>query len=430
MNNIPGDRHNRPTSPEEQELYNHWLEQVETQSTDILLERFRLLFIQGTGYPNHQIVQLMRKLLRAKHIEGDFNFIINRCCYILINRWHTHPERRQGIYRLVDLFDSQKSVYTASSAIKSRYIQQLSYLVNNFRNSPQYQTMKRFAEVLCEPLQSSPSMIESQPLRTLIPRYPYLYRYCLINDDSPYEHQQMIQTIKLQKQKKFELELSKYALYQMRQNARSTKPQELTTTATIAVTNPTLLSNEELFFALQQFVGKVQGSNTYRDLAHRFISHTNDHQTFRDFKSDLYEYLSDNPFKSSYLNRQFYEKLYKQLQNTIPQSDEQPFNEFLMLRTCSQLLNYLVVESPQKPQHFVFIDLIANIGPTFMVSLLLKIVLLCRQVKPSLEKRFSVLFNHYESSSTQGLQWLVKVLENLNVALTTNFGKVDLSFIR
>lgn len=172
MNNIPGDRHNRPTSPEEQELYNHWLEQVETQSTDILLERFRLLFIQGTGYPNHQIVQLMRKLLRAKHIEGDFNFIINRCCYILINRWHTHPERRQGIYRLVDLFDSQKSVYTASSAIKSRYIQQLSYLVNNFRNSPQYQTMKRFAEVLCEPLQSSPSMIESQPLRTLIPRYP------------------------------------------------------------------------------------------------------------------------------------------------------------------------------------------------------------------------------------------------------------------
>ena len=177
-------------------------------------------------------------------------------------------------------------------------------------------------------------------------------------------------------------------------------------------------------------MGKVQGSNTYRDLAHRFISHTNDHQTFRDFKSDLYEYLSDNPFKSSYLNRQFYEKLYKQLQNTIPQSDEQPFNEFLMLRTCSQLLNYLVVESPQKPQHFVFIDLIANIGPTLMVSLLLKIVLLCRQVKPSLEKRFAVLFNHYESSSTQGLQWLVKVLENLNVALTTNFGKVDLSFIR
>lgn len=430
MNNIAGDRHNRPISPEEQQLYNHWLEQVETESTDILVERFRLLFIQGTGYPDHHIAQVMRKLLRAKHIEGDFNFIINRCCYILSNRWHTNPERRAAIYRLVHLFDSQKSVSAAPSAIKSRYIQQLSYLVNNFRTSPQYQTMKRFAEVLCEPLQSSPNLIETQPLRTLIPRYPYLYRYCLISDDSPYEHQQMIQTIKLQKQKKFELELSKYALYQIRQNARSAKGQEQTTTATMAATNPTLLSDKELFLALQQFVGKVQGSNTYRDLAHSLISHSNYNQTFREFKSDLYEYLRDNSFKSSYLNRQFYEKLYKQLQNTIPQSDDQPFSEFLMLRTCSQLLNYLVVESPQKPQHFVFIDLIANIGPTLMVSLLLKIVLLCRQVKPSLEKRFAVLFNHYESSSTQGLQWLVKILENLNVALTTNFGKVDLSFIR
>jgi hypothetical protein len=93
------------------------------------------------------------------------------------------------------------------------------------------------------------------------------------------------------------------------------------------------------------------------------------------------------------------------------------------------MLNFLVVESPQKPNHFVFIDLISNIGPTFTVGLLLKIVLICRKVRPYLEKRFSILFNHYESSSQDAVIWLIKVLENLNVALTSNFGKIDLSFI-
>jgi hypothetical protein len=122
--------------------------------------------------------------------------------------------------------------------------------------------------------------------------------------------------------------------------------------------------------------------------------------------------------------------LYKQLQNTIPHSDDENFSEFLLLRTCNQMLNFLVVESPQKPNHFVFIDLIANVGPTMTVGLLLKIVLICRKVKPYLEKRFAILFNHYESCSQDGVFWLVKVLENLNVALSANFGSLDLSFIQ
>jgi hypothetical protein len=46
-----------------------------------------------------------------------------------------------------------------------------------------------------------------------------------------------------------------------------------------------------------------------------------------------------------------------------------------------------------------------------------------------LEKRFSILFNHYESSQRDAVQWLVHAMENLNVALSTNFSTIDLSFI-
>ncbi|HEY9890191.1 MAG TPA: hypothetical protein V6D02_17420, partial [Candidatus Obscuribacterales bacterium] len=102
-------------------------------------------------------------------------------------------------------------------------------------------------------------------------------------------------------------------------------------------------------------------------------------------------------------------------------------NDFLVIRTCSQLLNFLVLESPGKPQHFVFIDLINNLGPLLTTGLLLKIVLLCRKVKPYLERRFSILFSHYETVSQNNVEWLVKMFENLNVALSVNFGTTDIS---
>jgi hypothetical protein len=84
-----------------------------------------------------------------------------------------------------------------------------------------------------------------------------------------------------------------------------------------------------------------------------------------------------------------------------------------------------VIESAQKPQHFLFIDLISNIGPTFTTGLLLKVVMLCGKVKPYLEKRFALLFSHYENYTKNSLGWLVKVLENANLALVTNFGSTD-----
>jgi len=62
-------------------------------------------------------------------------------------------------------------------------------------------------------------------------------------------------------------------------------------------------------------------------------------------------------------------------------------------------------------------------------GLLLKIALLSRQSQPNLEKRFAILFQHYESQLIKDILWFVDSLENLNVALTVNFGDVDLSTI-
>ena len=69
-------------------------------------------------------------------------------------------------------------------------------------------------------------------------------------------------------------------------------------------------------------------------------------------------------------------------------------------------------------------------GEVKTIGLLLKLVLLCGKVKPYLEKRFSILFSHYENVTEDRADWLVKSLENLQVAFSVHFGEADFSLIQ
>ncbi len=84
----------------------------------------------------------------------------------------------------------------------------------------------------------------------------------------------------------------------------------------------------------------------------------------------------------------------------------------------------------KNPNHYVLLDLISNIGSLRTIGLLLKIALLSNQIKPELEKRVGILFNHYESRNLDEIKWLVKYLESVNLALVVNFGDVDVSLIK
>jgi hypothetical protein len=89
-----------------------------------------------------------------------------------------------------------------------------------------------------------------------------------------------------------------------------------------------------------------------------------------------------------------------------------------------------VVNSQASPQHSTFLDLISNQGSLSTIGLLLKVVLICHKVKPYLEKKCAILFNHYENATTDAISWLVATLEQINIALSINFGNIDLSFFK
>jgi hypothetical protein len=428
--NIQADYGNRLISPQEQELYDHLLSCIYIESPEALVDRFRLLFIEGTGYPDRDILNTLDQILLDKQVDLYFRHVLNRCCHILINRWQSNRHSHESIAKLVNLFEAGPHLQVREVS-RSRSVRRLREVVSQFQETDQYVMLQRLVRVIEESYQTPVQIAEnpSQPLGTLIGRYPYLYEHCLLNDDSPSEHQYHVRRIQGEVQHRFELDLSHYVNYRVRR-ARMKRDGTLDSLEhrLRPANNPTLLNDKELVTSLRQFSGKVEHQSTYQDLAQRFMTQNCQAASFKAFKDDLYGYITTST-NSDYGKRKFNDLLYHQLQSISPESEAQPINDFLMVRTCSQLFNFLVVDNSSHRQHFVFIDLINNLGPIATTGILLKILLLCRKVKPYLERRFSLLFSHYETTTQDTVSWLIKVLENLNVALSLNFGQLDLSHL-
>ena len=405
------DSSDQQATPEEQQLYDHLLLQVQVESPDQMLKRFRDLFINGFSYSEPEVLTTLDKITASSNAEQRFQFFLNRCCYILINRWQNRSQHKRAILELISFFRKPISV-TAAGIRRYEAVKRLRYLVQIFIQSEQYQTLNRLAAFVEGSLESNNE--ETKPLATLLQRYPYIYDHCLLSRTTPYEQQQVIRQAQAQTQKQFEVNLWNYLNYQGGRSNSSEKTLQ-------PPQNPTLLSDRELWVALNQLIGKAEENSNCQDLAQQFLSHNRQVQTYGAFKDAFYQYLVPS-IAPKYGQSRFNNQLHACLRSMSPQTDSQDFNDFLFVRTCSQLLNFLVVESAHQPRHYIFMDLITNIGPSATIRLLLKIVLVCKKVKPYLEKRFAILFNHYESYSQSGVQWLVKCMENLNIAWSSYFG--------
>ncbi len=407
-------------SYEEQVLYDYFLQRVRKDSPEQLIEYFRSLFIQGRGFRQAEVYIALETIVKSKNIEYRFNYFFNRCCHILINRWQMEPQLQGYIPQLISLFENLASPRHGFHNTTSR----IRYLVKNFTKSDEYKKLQRLAKVI----DNKNNNYKNQSVGNLIHRYPYLYNHCLLGDDSSSENQQTVRHIKIKTERRFEVNLSRYVTYKVRmaQLMRSPEFDQQHKHLIRPVQNPTLLKDKELNGALKHFLGTVDGGYTYKSLSQDFLSQTVHTKTFERFKLDLYEYLITS-LDPQYVKGQFNKNLYQVLQNTLPECNHQKPSEFLMMRTSSQLLNFFVVESSRRPEHYVFIDMVSNLGVTRTIGTLLKVVLMSRKIKPYLEKRFAILFNHYESFTRDGVPWLVKALEHLQLAFSVHFGKVDLT---
>ena len=419
---------NLATIRPEEELYAHFIQCIKRESSERIIERFRYLFIKGTGYEDLNIKLALDKIVNSKTAEQEFLFILNRCCHIIINQWQMQPNLKPDIPKLIAEFEH---ILPPGSA-NSRSARKLRQLMKNFARSEQCLKLQRLARLIER--EKGYKTNQSEYVGNLIQRYPYLHQHCLVSDDSSYEFKRTIKKMQTKIQHKYEVNLSRYVTSRVRmiQTVRQYKALNQTRIPKKIiqqVKNPTLLSDRDLDRAIHHYLGKVELGCTYHDLSQNFLTHTSQTQSYKSFKDDLYEYLITS-IDSNYGKHKFNHKLYQCLQNTLPDFQNQKVNEFLLIRTCSQLFKFLVVNSKKNPEHYVLLDLISHLGETKVIGFLLKIVLLCHKIKPYLEKRFSILFSHYESFDKTGVPWLIKSLENMQVAFSIHFGNVDLSLAK
>jgi hypothetical protein len=418
---------NRHTSLDEQRLYDHLLACVTVDSPDQMLERFQALFIDGCGYSDKEIVASLDAILNNPDVEEYFRFILNRCCHILINRWQTNKKFQPAIPYLVDLLE-QPSTSRPKEYSRARAVRRLRQVNQSFLETEQYLSLKRLARIIeARAAAQYKPVDETVPLGSLINRYPYLYEHCLVTEDSDLQHQHLVRNMQTEAQHQFECDLSHYVAYRVRRLRLQRQGQEKALKQLRTINNPTLLNDKDLVSSLKQFSARRERGQSYRDAARQFTLHQPSKATFRQFKENLYDYLVAD-IDPNYGKRQFNKMLQQQLFGAYTDRDSKPVDDFLMVRTCSNLFNFMVVDPSAGRQHFVFVDLINNLGAVLTTGLLLRILLICNKVRPFLERRFALLFNHYETSTSDSVSWLVNVLENINIALSLNFGNVDLSF--
>jgi hypothetical protein len=405
----------------EQIIYEHFIHVVRTETPSQVLERFRALFIEGVTYNDNRILGTIETLAFEKTAEQSFPLIINRCCYIIVNYWQMQPSGNIPVATLVGMLENLHDVRMTYS----RVVRRLRQLLNIYLQSDDYPKLKRLNFVLNGDISTKNTMAE-RPLGTLITRYPYLYEHSLVSEERTFENVETIKRVQRDLRREQETSLSHYLTYQVRRSRIKAQLGREAADNLPTVINPTLLSTKELGMAFGQFAGKAEGNATYRDLSQGFAAQLQMQPIVKTFKGDLFDYIVSgvNP---SYGKRSFNDRLYKSIFSISPDRDYQRLDEIGLLRICTHVFNHLVIESPNNPQHFIFMDMINNLGSVFTTGLLLKIVLICQKVKPLLESRLSILFNHYESSQCKGVPWLVKSLENWNVAGAIHFGKVDAS---
>ncbi len=423
------------TKQEQQQIYDHLLYCVKSESSIEVLERFNHLFVRATGYKDNHIRTALEKIIDANNVELEFPLFFNRCCHIIINRWQMQPNLKYEIVELLILIERA----LPPGGAYSRTSRKLRQLVKDFQNTEYYLRIQRLTRLIdgsLEPDKRRSHRIETvtNSVGDLIQRYPYLHQHCLLTEGSTDEFQQTVQTIQSGIQSNYELNLSQYITNRVRltrlvKQYKAANQSRIPKRLVKKVDNPTLLSDRELDKALRHYIGKVEQNYSYYDLAQNFLTHTSQVKTYREFKADLYEYIISG-VDSKYGELNFYHELHNYLQETLTDFDHRELDEFLTLRTYCQLFKFLVVDGKSNSNHEHYLDLVNHLGEVRTIGLLLKLVLLCGKVKPYLEQRFFILFSHYETVAEDCAPWLVKSLENLQVAFSIHFGEADFSLIQ
>lgn len=428
-------KHQSALDSECQIIYQYLRQHTALSSPPETVKEFQNLFLPATER-DRQISQALEKIFASD--KQYFHGFLSHCCYSVLDCWADSSDTTLPVSQLLDTFTA-----FAQTQTYDRRRKHLARTIADYQQTEPYLQLKAVAAII-EP--QTPAKLDSAnlanngtysksdrhsqtTLSNYISRYTYLYQHFLPHDSPPHLTR-FIQQLQEQRQRDFEIQLSKHIIYRFRlkQLAQMKLLSKGAGKMITKVDNPSLLSERAFKVAWQQYLKKTE-NHTMLERSQRFVAENKFRSSCSEFKQDLYSFLTYNikPKNSAY---QFNRQLKQKLAEIFPQSDAKPLNKSLILQTCRQLISFLIVDSSQPNSKARFAELTANLGTAVAADILVKIVLICPESKIDLAKKIGAIVIHSQLEKAHDLPWLIKVLEHLSIAFSVYFGNFDLSLAK
>ncbi|MBD2741865.1 hypothetical protein [Coleofasciculus sp. FACHB-1120] len=380
-------------------IYRFLVDIVQQWPPEAVLQEFKQLFIYYTpNAVNTNAVKALSDIIFANN-EEEFTNTLKRSCYILINNWET-TRSYNSIKELILLFGD----LNISRSTLSPSLSKLRLWLSNFIKSQDYQDLKIFVARYEEHETTHWSHRYTSYL--LVPQYANL--------KNPVEQREAARALSQELKDRFKFDLAMYTA-----RSQSAMPRE------ILPKNPTALGDEVLRL-IKTIVAK-RGPFSYTNLANIFVQQTQE-LPYKKFKQSLQNYLI-----FSVENRKFVEvlktKLAEKLDVVYENHHEEILDEALLLRTCNRVIEYLTTENHREPSP-LFILLMSQGHPLTLVIVLLKILLICKNVRTHLETCIAELIKYYMHYPEEDCKWVVNFFEIFHITFAIYAENVQYNLIK
>ncbi|MGP1384500.1 MAG: hypothetical protein ACTS2F_13125 [Thainema sp.] len=389
-------------------IYRFLLNSVKANSPDVTLDEFKRIFIYTGGCnESSEVSAAVHEIIFANQ-EHQFRYTLKRSCYILINNWET-KRQHQAIQQLVDLFQDPVILRPAIAGS----LQRLRTWLFNFINSQDYQDLQTFVSRRLK--QDNQADAQNQHWAD---RYAFYRLMAQSTDlDNPIEQQEAARNRALMLKNQFRFDLAMYIA----------KSQASSKLECAVPRNPTGMGDEVL--RLIKLITLRRGTFSHENLANIFLKQTTQFK-YKNFKTSLIKYLTFG-LPQVALVEQAIADIEAKLGVLYTSHHENLIDDALLLRTCNRLIDYLTVEDRKSPS--TLFKLLSHQHPFALITLLLKIHLICRNTASQLESRIGKLVQFYEKleerSDGSEIKNPISFFEVFNIVFTIHTGNIEYSVV-
>jgi len=407
----------------QQIIYQFFLDSVNKQKPDLMLDEFKQLFIYYREIREIEVYHALGALLFFGN-ETEFHYTLLRCCYILVNNWIL-ASQFNAVQSLISTF----KLLDVSQNSRITKLNTLHLWLRHFIKT------KEFANLLML-TGNSITTVESHPM--MAERFRgYLLTAHALEENTHQEQKQLAQIIAHRIKKQFKFDLAMYT-------AHLSAPNTLNYSTNYSqseqqgrnIKNPTGLG-EHILQLLKVMLTRQQGANL--KFAARQLRHILATMTIGDSKQVLIDYLMLNHLQREYSSTvQSHEEninllldiyFIERINQFQVERDHQLMSAGALHTLTKKMIQNILVHQHHQPSPLL-VSLLNHGYALSLVSWLLRIVLVCPISRQHLEITIAHLISYYSQYPPETSTHFVQFVDILSVGLAIFDADTDYNLVR